>query len=297
MKFKISVIAFLLTFPNASSETPPPVLGQDDFGNMACGPCAVINTLLQGDDEDSLQKLQGDTMLEKAKDFAERFGQEPSIDYKGRTAYSEEEGSTDKDLLEMVNRFRAESNLPPMEGTYLERRQGEKQTVFENRVHFLIQRSIAKGFPPLLAIRSASVELREKTSEYLWYVHSGHWVSVVELTKVDDDISLIQVADPADGRLMNGTIFSPSPRGCLVPMTYEVDENDETEWDWVGGDSCFFLSMPAMKLGTHQKSFHERTIIALRYLITPSDVVEEMNKKFPEKSLEKNPEPKATFDS
>lgn len=51
--------------------------------------------------------------------------------------------------------------------------------------------------------------------------------------------------------------------------------------------------MPAMKLGTHEKSFHERTYIALRYLIIPSDVAEEMNKKFPEKLLEKKSEQKA----
>lgn len=231
MNFKIPAIAFLLTFSIASSETPPPVLGQKDFSNSACGPCAVINTLLQGGDEDALKKLEGDTMLEKAKNFAKRFGQEPSIDHKGLTAYSEQNGVTDKDLLAMVNRFRAESDLPAMVGTYLARRKGEDRAAFKDRIHFLIERSINKGFPPLLAIRSASAELREKKSAFLWYGHLGHWVSVVKLSKIDDDISLIQVADPAEGRLMHGTIYSPSPRGSLVPMTFEEDEKGNVDWD------------------------------------------------------------------
>jgi len=100
-----------------------PVVLQATLGENACGPCAVVNTLLRARAPyaDVLRAVEGGTPLEKAGGLVRRFGQAPSEAYAGEMAYVPKRGITWTDLTTCVNALLKERQAPPLEGIYLDR--------------------------------------------------------------------------------------------------------------------------------------------------------------------------------
>ena len=246
------------------------VVAQQQMGDNACGPCALINSLLQSKDTPSLSMLAGTDPLDKARDFARRFGAGRSVAFgELRKAYSDENGTTDRDLLAMINRMRSEQGADPLSGQYLTKAPGETQRAFTQRIKRLIEDSIATGFAPLLSVRSVKAE-RNDAGEYEWNGIAGHWVCIVgiEETGTADPLLVLRLADSLSGKIIGALLYNGEPRGAKVPMACEVGLDGKETWDWMQSDNCLFLSAPELTMGTNNAQWHERTYIAARFLIS-----------------------------
>ena len=135
-QFKLIVAcAFALTSTGLAEKSSPPVLSQESMGKNACGPCSFVNSLTQSGDASSLARLKGGSALEKARDFAERFGEMRSVPYgEHRTAYSDNNGTADRDLLAMINRFRVEGGSSKLRGDFLLKNEQESSRQFAERI-------------------------------------------------------------------------------------------------------------------------------------------------------------------
>lgn len=267
-------LAITLVFSQVviAEESALPILSQNKMGKMACGPCAFVNSLAQSGDEASLALFKGSTLLEKAQDFAKRFGGKQSVVYRDhRTAYSDKNGTADQDLLAMINQLRVENGSPKLTGEYLLKHKEQSSGEFSQRVRLKIEKSIATGFPPLVSVKSVKAE-RGDDGKYKWNGIAGHWLCVLAIEQVDEDVSVLRLADSLSGKVVTALLFTSNPRNCVVPMTFEIDDKGKEKWDWVKGDRCLYVSSPSLPLGTQRAKWHERTYIAARYLITNQDV-------------------------
>ena len=90
--------------------------------------------------------------------------------------------------------------------------------------------------------------------------------------EADNDEVILKLADSLSGKVITALFNTPHPRNCVVPMTFDLEDNGKEKWEWVKGDRCMFVSSPSLLLGTPRTKWHERTYVAARYLITHQDV-------------------------
>ena len=246
------------------------VLQQSEIGPNGCGPCAFINSLHLANAAELLDALEGDTHLEKARAFIKRYGDAPSIPYRGaRTAYSKDKGAVDVDFKSMLNRFAEDNSLPALEGEYIFRREQETATDFVKRFRDLVQSSIDRGFHPLLSVRAIAAEFDESRDKHVWNSKGGHFVAIHSVDAVGKDgLSFaIEFSDSLSGALCSGYLYMDLDRPAVVPMDFTVDQAGKEKWNWMSNENTLALVAPSMPLGTKRAKWNERTIISLRYLI------------------------------
>ena len=265
----------------AAEPSPPPVLAQQEMGDWACGPVSVINSLLHARDTAALRFLEGEKPIEKARSFAARFGSSPSLVYgQPRPAYSETAGTTDLDLLAMVQALHRQLNKPAPAGLWLVRQPDESAAAFLARFEQTLQSSIQAGFPPLLSVRSAKADTppdqAQDDAPIQWWGIYGHWVAVTAVHRLptDDPLLTLTLADSLSGKQLGALVHAGHPRQAKVPMRFTVDAAGKEKWTWEGSDDCLFLCAPSLPLGTHKTDWHRRTYIAARYLIHLPDATE-----------------------
>jgi hypothetical protein len=261
------LLGLLATFLQAEE---PTVLSQKRIGKQSCGPCAFINSLRFAGDEKALARLNGTTPEEKARHFISRYASAPSIYWKqDRKAYSKDEGINPTDLIGIINTFRKQQQQSDVEGQLLIKRNDENSAEFLDRIHRIISKSIAAGFPPILDIRSSVASKRGKSDKPLWYVLGGHWVCLVSVTKVESDnpLLMLRLADSYTGKIIGSLMCSAPPRKSKVAMRYRLDALGKEKTTWIESSECLFLSAPGMPLGTQKAKWEERTYLNARYLI------------------------------
>jgi hypothetical protein len=250
------------------------ILAQQAMGQMACGPCAFLNSLMQAGDVISMDKLGPGTPIEKAKRFAYQFGASESVVYgKDRSKYSNEEGVANQDLLLMINEFRKNCYLPLLSGEYILKGNNESSQEFSRRIFGSIEASIAAGFPPLLHIRSVKAnQVGKEVDDYLWQRIVGHWVCILKIEALDAHVFALKIADSWTGEVIGGLLYTHEPRNAVVPMTYEVTEKGEELWRWEKSNRCMFITAPSLPLGTTEAKWYQRTYLAAQYLISKKDL-------------------------
>ncbi len=212
--------------------------------------------------------LKGVAPIDKARDFAKRFGDANSVVHGDRQkAYSEELGGvTDQDMQAMINRLFKMNKSTPVFGEYIVRKEKESSIDFTRRIKLMVKESIDAGFPPLLSVKSVKAS-KSKDGEYLWNAIYQHWVCITEIQSAGDEALLIKLADSYSGKMITGFLYTADPRGSVVPMKYKTDADGNDIWNWENGINCMFLSAPKLPLGTQQANWNERTYIAARFLI------------------------------
>lgn len=246
------------------------VAGQSSIGKNACGPCAVINSLIGAGNVDLLKCLGADDPEENARKFIRRYGELASETYEdGRAAYTEEAGSTDHDLQMMLNQFLDDQGREQVTGKYVQRESDESNEAYVDRVHQLLSGSIDAGFHPVMSVRALAAEFDHDQGKFLWNSKGGHWVTIHKIGDVSTDGLgfTIEFSDSISAKRLTG-YFSHEPfRRSKVPMTFTISEDGEEQWNWVSSSECMLLHAPGMPLGTANSKWYERTIIAVRYVV------------------------------
>ena len=237
---------------------------------MGCGPCAIINSYLASESSKPLNHLNGKTNLDKVQTLIDDYGSVPSIYYgDAQMAYSPTKGTTDIDLLAMINSLSRDCGLLSLVGEHVMRKSGESQEEFINRIQKCISTSIANGFHPLIIVRPVVAEYNASKKKYLWEGKSGHWVAIHRVGALDQQSSgfSIEYSDSLTGELKTGIAYSEMDRKAVVPLRFTIDEKGKHDWEWVPNTQTLTLFTPNMPLATKEAKWNERSFIAIRYLI------------------------------
>lgn len=243
------------------------VVKQEGVGKNACGPCAYVNSMLKSNDEALLRSLEGESPEDKARNFGREFGSVPSV-YSGKpeTAYSEEDGVTDRDFLAMINKMRIGSGRAEVSDNYLLREIDETPTEFLRRIESVISKSIDSGFFPLLDLRRSKVAL-DDDGRMRWNKISGHWVCVVGVQFVADDLLIIRVADSDLGGVVSLVLHCDVLGEALTPMSLNYSDKGVLKWDWEKSGRCLTACSSILSVGKNKAKWFERSHLAACYII------------------------------
>jgi hypothetical protein len=261
-----------LTAPRAlaqnSAGAPPEkpfVLTQAEVGENACGPCALINSLSRGDDQLKrlLERLPGKTSHDKLRQLIKDYGSKPSEEYKGKKPrYQEASGITWVDMRHFVSDLFADRDLGPIQGSYLDRDKKEPLADHLQRVHRLLARSLAAGFPPVLSIRSFYA--KDQGKEFRWEGLHGHWVTLVEIPKElaeNEKGFRFGYADSVTGKVEYGYVYYDEAR------SFAAAKGNAEKWEWLHDRPFLCITAPSLRLLTQTAPWSARTVIILNYAI------------------------------
>jgi hypothetical protein len=230
----------------------------------------LINGLSATGDRVLLGSLGGKGFEAKARNFIAEFGGLESEPYgKLRTAYTDAHGASDVDLKRMVNAFLVSRGAVPVEGLHLVRGEDEDVPAFVRRIHALVRASIETEFHPLLSVRALAAEFNARRKKTVWNSKGGHWVAVHGVGEITPDGLgfTLTFSDSISGKRLGGFVHVDAHRKARVPITFTVNENGDEDWTWIPGDKCLQVTAPGMPLGSVRATWHERTVIAARYLV------------------------------
>lgn len=265
---RFAAVLILAAAAAAPAQDPPrrgTVAAQAAIGENACGPCAVYNALQFGErDLAALAgRLPGKSAEEQIRGLIARHGGRPSEEYgDGRPRYSEKEGMGWADVLGLANDALKDGGFKPLEGGYLDRRQGEEPADHVRRVHRALKASLDAGQPPLVSFRSFMA--KQNGAEFLWEGLFGHWVAVVE---VQDSLAghergfRFGFADSWSGRVEHGYVHAEEARN------FTAAKGNLKKWEWVTDRPFLLVTAPALRLKTQDAPWFARTFITLNYAV------------------------------
>lgn len=261
-------VAVLLSAAIGWAQEQPPVVAQEPIGKNACGPCAVVNTLLRAKApwRALLDRVEGATPPDKARTVAGLFAKKPSGAYgKGEPAYNEKRGMAPADLAASFNELLTElGSKDLLEGSYLDRRAEESLDEHLRRIHGLFAASLKQGMPVLLSVRSFAPEVNARTKEFQWTGLVGHFVAVTEVPETlrsGDKGFPFSFADSYTGKLESGYAFFDEARN------FTAAKGDEKNWKWVTDRPFLLVTAPSLRLATQDQAWYLRTTIILNYAI------------------------------
>lgn len=232
--------------PNPSA---PPVNQLRVSGN-ACGPAALIASFRCGNE--SWQKaatlLPGDDDKAHITQWIRRYGLRPSSTLKGRTRWSNS-GINVADLTLAANEMTSPLLLPSLLQDDLFLRSNEKPEALLRRVRERFDRSLGRGFPPVLSLR------RFVMRNGSWVPIQGHFVTVIEVPrKLPRGAGgfTFTYLDPWGGKRATGTLKLP-PDAILS--------------DSRGHSSCLLAELPDANIGLKEVKKGERTVVVPAALI------------------------------
>jgi hypothetical protein len=264
----LAVFALHVPLP-LSAEEAPKIVSQRKIGEMACGPCSLLNALKFGGkaEREAVEDIDGEDDDARVKTLIEEYGRGPSDIYPDRARYREKGGMADLELLGMVNELLRDAELPPVIGRALDRTKVEAPGTHLRQVHKTLRRSLDAGFPPIVILRSFVIKPAEKPKKgedsYVWWGQSGHWVAVVDLPEEleDGELSFVmKVADPWTGRTQQCFIHEEQFRN------FTAAKGDDRKWVWPTVPQPYLIAtMPALALGTKDSPWFLRTNVVLSF--------------------------------
>lgn len=241
---------------------------QSEVGPNTCGPCAAVHSLYRSGSQNVLDRLSGQSKVEKAKSLIAKYGGMASIPYgERRTAYTKQNGATDVDMRAMVNRLLQDANEKEVVGTFLVREDEESEVEFVARVQRMVSESIGAGFHPLLSVRALAAEFDEKRDKPVWNSKGGHWIAIHDVQPLSKTEFVFRFSDSIAGEELAGIAYLEQSRPAVVPITFTVDDDGKEVWNWIPNKKTLTIVSPGMPLGTKNAEWHERTLICARYLI------------------------------
>jgi hypothetical protein len=242
-----------------------PVVAQGPIGDNACGPCALYNALVWGsEDLQALaQRLPGKGAVERIEGVIAKYGSKPSEEYAGkRPRYTESDGITWVDLLNLTNDLLRAHDLAAVEGSYLDRQQKETPADCLRRVHKILRTSLDAGLPPIVSVRSFAALSNGK--EQLWEGLHGHWITLVEVPAALAEREKgfrFGFLDPESGKLEYGYAYAEEVRN------FAAAKGNREKWVWLSNRPFLLVTAPALRLRTQDQPWHARTNIILNYAI------------------------------
>ncbi len=207
----ISLTALLLAtapvFSQVLRDAPNPgaaPVNQLAIAGNACGPAALLAAFRFGNEDWQRVSngIKGDTDKQRLSTIIREIAMRPSKHLTGRTRWSRS-GVNVADLCDIANEMRGSIYLPTIRYEILFLGKGESQEQLLKRVHARLEKSLAKGLPPVISIRRFA---RKKDG---WTIVDGHFVTVCALPKKLEKGArsfAVSYLDPWGGRRCEGTI-------------------------------------------------------------------------------------------
>ena len=160
--------------PNAAAAP----INQLSISGNACGPAALLNSCRAGNQswQAAEKSLAGTTDKERLGQWIRRFGLRPSNTLRGKMRWNSG-GMNVEDLVTAANEMSKPLYLPTLALDDLFRRKGEKPAALLKRTRDSMDRSLARGFPPVLSLR------RFVLRKGVWTPVQGHFVTVTSLPR------------------------------------------------------------------------------------------------------------------
>lgn len=250
------IAVFLLLFASADASprqapnlSAAPVNQLRVSGN-ACGPAALIASFRCGNE--SWQRaetlLPGDDDKARITQWIRRYGLRPSGTLNGRTRWSNA-GINVTDLTVAANEMTGPLLLPALVQDDLFLRPNEKPEALLRRVRERFDRSLGRGFPPVLSLRRFALR------NGAWTPVQGHFVTVIEVPRKlprGDGGFAFSYLDPWGGKRATGTLKLPD----------EAILSDRR-----GFASCLVAEVPGANIGLKDLRKGERSVVVPAALI------------------------------
>ncbi len=265
LAFSINVSILFGEEPNRSIVP----VDQRDYAdsNNACGPATVMNLLKHGGMEfaPAYEGLVGRDDPTKMRYLIDRyFRKQPSLADPGRFRWGVH-GVGAEDLAAGLNELLAKYGIEPLRSLSLDRAEQETDADFLVRIHAETGRSLKRGLPLILSLRSYGVKRREEHGlEPRWEIAGHHFVMVEGARDpVPSGGFELDVLDPWKARRSsvflhneaNGQSFS-ALRGNLETGT------------WLGGRPFLLVLAPGLPtLRPAKLEWSERYLVTANLLI------------------------------
>lgn len=210
----------------------------------ACGPAALLTAFRFGGESwrAVYASLPGEGERGKIRTLIRDIGMRPSGHLPGRARWSRG-GVNLADLQDMANEISAERYQPYLSQEVFFRRENESAPALLRRVHHRLERSLAKGFPPVLSLR------RHAGND--WRTVEAHFVTVIAVPRsLDRGATSFPVTyiDPWGGRRCEGRIG--------IPQTTFLTNG-------AGEPACLEAEFPQSSVGKPKVRRGERTALAV----------------------------------
>ena len=189
--------------PNAAAAP----VNQLSISGNACGPAALLSSCRFGNGswQAAADSLPGATDKERLSQWIRSHGLRPSENLRGRMRWNKG-GINAEDLVAAANEMNRPLYLPVLRLEDLFRGKGEQAGAQLKRTRACIDRSLARGFPPVLSLRR--FVLRKGN----WIPVQGHFVTVTGVSKKiprDGSGFRISYVDPWGGKRCEGILKIP----------------------------------------------------------------------------------------
>lgn len=203
--------AELRTVPNPAAA---PVNQLSVSGN-ACGPAALLASFRSGSEswQRAAASLPGTTDRDQLRSWIRRHGLRPSTTLKGRNRWSAS-GINVEDLVAAANEMNKPLFLPPLAHDDLFLRPREKPDALLRRTRERLDRSLAKGIPPVLSLR------RYVLRKGVWTPLQGHFVTVTAVPRKlprGESAFVFHYHDPWGGKRREGRLELPAQAILAAP--------------------------------------------------------------------------------
>jgi hypothetical protein len=170
----------------------------------ACGPAALLSAFRFGSEgwRKAADAVEGGNDRQRLRKIITDFGMRPSKSLGGRPRWSKS-GVNIADLCDMANDMVKGPFLPALEYEIMVLKPEESHTDLLKRVHGRLEKSLAKGMPPVVGIRRF---VKRKDG---WVVVEAHFVTVISISlKLEKGAASFPVTylDPWGGRRCEGQV-------------------------------------------------------------------------------------------
>lgn len=245
------------------------IVDQRDYEDSAngCAPASLLNLLKFSDPEYRAiyDSYIGSTDGARIRSVVNRyFKGRPSVVYPDQRRWGVH-GIQSADLVTGLNEVLADHDLPPLNGTYLDRGEEETRAAHIKRCHDLISTSLNNGVRPILGFRSYIVRRREKNGmEPAWEAGFFHNVVVHSILRPPSYTGFeVTVLEPYRGIATSAYLHREGNR-----QAFRALKGLEKEENWLDGEP--FLQIVAPDLPTVRPldlKWSDRIVIAATFLI------------------------------
>lgn len=250
----VACLAVSATAAPTLSEAPNPSavpVDQLSVAGNACGPAALLNTFRFGnqDWQRAANAIAGANDRERILRIIREIGMRPSKHVPGHARWSRR-GVSVADLRDMANEMCAGKYLPLLtdEVFFLTNRETPEKLL--RRVHQRLEKSLAKGLPPVLSLRRYVLRGQSRKAPQ-WTVLEAHFVSITAIPrKLDKHARSFAVSyiDPWGGKRCHGSIGIPETPVFADPS---------------GSSSCLEALFPQSSVGKKLLRSGEKSVLAV----------------------------------
>lgn len=181
----------------------------------ACGPAALLNAFRFGNPhwQRAANAVAGENDHERILRIIRKFGMRPSKQLPGRPRWSRR-GVSVTDLRDMANEMTTGLYLPKISDEVFFTTARETPQKLLRRAHQRLEKSLAKGLPPVLSIRRHTLRSQRDGSTQ-WVVTDAHFVTLTSIPrKLPKNAASFPVRyiDPLGGIARHGVIRIPEQR-------------------------------------------------------------------------------------